>query len=94
MRNCKRIFSLLLVFALGLSLLAALASCTPKPEDPTESDGEQHVHAFGDEWKNDETSHWHECTCGEKANLAEHTFGDWTEVKAPTETENGLQERV
>ena len=94
MRNCKRIFSLLLVFALGLSLLAALASCTPKPEDPTESDGEQHVHAFGDEWKNDETSHWHECTCGEKADLAEHTFGDWTEVKAPTETEDGLQERV
>ncbi len=32
-------------------------------------------HTFGTNWKSDATSHWHECACGEKSNVAAHTPG-------------------
>lgn len=28
-------------------------------------------------WKNDETYHWQECTCGQKQNIAKHTATTW-----------------
>lgn len=31
-----------------------------------------HIHSFGVEWKSDATTHWHECTCGEKSEQASH----------------------
>ena len=34
---------------------------------------EQHTHSFGD-WKKDETNHWRECACGEKADSATHSY--------------------
>lgn len=48
-------------------------------------------HVFGEEWKHDGTSHWHECSCGEKKDQAEHTFGEWIVSKEPTEKETGLK---
>lgn len=32
----------------------------------------EHTHSFGEAWKSDETSHWHECECGEKSDKANH----------------------
>ena len=32
----------------------------------------EHTHSFGDAWKSDDTSHWHECECGEKSDEANH----------------------
>ena len=32
----------------------------------------EHTHSFGDAWKSDDTSHWHECECGEKSDKADH----------------------
>lgn len=34
-----------------------------------------HVHSFAPVWKSDSKEHWHECDCGEKTDVAEHTFG-------------------
>ena len=31
-----------------------------------------HTHQFSDEWSGDGANHWHECECGEKADLAVH----------------------
>ena len=31
------------------------------------------IHTYGTEWKADKDSHWHECSCGDKADLAAHT---------------------
>ncbi len=31
-------------------------------------------HIWSDSWISDETSHWHECACGEKTDVAEHRF--------------------
>ncbi|MBE7082642.1 MAG: hypothetical protein E7378_03100 [Clostridiales bacterium] len=33
-----------------------------------------HKHEYSAEWSYDSTQHWHECDCGEKADLAYHTF--------------------
>ena len=53
-----------------------------------------HEHGIHDEtWKYDETDHWQECSCGEKLNVANHTYGDWKVTKEATETEAGSRER-
>jgi len=53
-----------------------------------------HEHSIHDEaWKYDETDHWQECSCGEKLNVANHTYGDWKVTKEATETEEGSRER-
>ena len=36
--------------------------------------GGEHTHSYGSEWKNDATNHWHECSCGDKADKAAHDF--------------------
>jgi hypothetical protein len=47
-------------------------------------------HTFGEgvEWQHDETGHWQVCVCGEKSEVAEHTF-ELTGAKEATETEEG-----
>ena len=52
-----------------------------------------HTHSYGTDWKNNETSHWHECTCGDKADVAEHSFGEWTVTKEASTTEPGSKTR-
>ena len=34
-----------------------------------------HTHTYSTEWSTDETNHWHECTCGDKKDVAAHTPG-------------------
>ena len=41
------------------------------PEDVTVQ--EIHTHSHSAEWESDEDNHWHECTCGDKKDLAGHT---------------------
>ena len=43
----------------------------------------EHEHSYGD-WQKDETQHWKECRCGEKTEVGNHTFDDWTITKEPT----------
>lgn len=47
-----------------------------------------HTHNYGTEWKYDETNHWHECECGNKADITAHTF-KWIVDKEATATEKG-----
>ena len=47
-----------------------------------------HDHSYGAEWNFDETNHWHECACGDKADSAAHTFR-WVIDKEATATEKG-----
>ena len=48
-------------------------------------------HSFGSEWSKDATNHWHECACGEKKDVAAHTYDDGKITKAPTETADGVK---
>ena len=47
-----------------------------------------HSHNYGTEWKYDETNHWHECECGNKADITAHNF-KWIVDKEATATEKG-----
>ena len=43
-------------------------------------------HSHGTEWESDEKQHWHECECGDKADIADHTGGEAT-CKEPAQCE-------
>ena len=65
----KKLISLSLALVLILSLCAVLTSC------------EEHVCEFKEEWKADQTYHWHECigdNCLETAGKAEHEWDEGT----------------
>ena len=47
-----------------------------------------HTHNYGTEWKHDETNHWHECECGNKADITAHNF-KWIVDRKATTTEKG-----
>ena len=47
-----------------------------------------HTHKYGTEWKYDETNHWHECECGNKADITAHNFKQIIDKEATT-TEKG-----
>lgn len=44
--------------------------------------------AVSDKWVSDDSTHWHECTCGGKIDEAKHDF-EWIVDKTPTATEVG-----
>lgn len=51
----------------------------------------EHTHVFGTAWNYDTTNHWHECTCGEKSDIASHISDNGTVTKQPTTTETGVK---
>ncbi len=51
------------------------------------------AHSYGD-WKNNATSHWKECSCGDKSQLSSHTYGAWTTTKEATCTETGTKKHT
>ncbi len=50
-----------------------------------------HTHNFSPDWKHDNTSHWHECDCGEQSKLAEHNPSEWIVVTPATTDLEGVQ---
>ena len=52
-----------------------------------------HTHSYGTEWKYDDTNHWHECQCGDKADIAAHSASEWIVDTAATETADGTKHK-
>ena len=52
-----------------------------------------HTHSYGTDWKYDNTNHWHECACGDKADLAAHSASEWIVDTAATETADGSKHK-
>ena len=50
--------------------------------------GGEHTHSYGSEWKYNATNHWHECSCGDKDDVAAHSF-KWVVDKKATATKKG-----
>ena len=55
--------------------------------------GGEHTHSYGSEWKNDADNHWHECSCGDKADKAAHTAGEWIIDTPATATTSGTKHK-
>ena len=55
--------------------------------------GSSHTHSYGTDWKYDDTNHWHECECGDKADVATHSASEWIVDTAATETADGAKHK-
>ena len=55
--------------------------------------GTGHTHSYGESWKSDADDHWHECSCGDKTDVAAHTASDWIIDTAATETTDGTKHK-
>lgn len=51
----------------------------------------EHTHSFGDNWEKDDVNHWKLCDCGEKTELAVHTFDAGVVTKEASKTEEGIK---
>ena len=51
-------------------------------------------HTYADAWSKNDTHHWHECICGDRADYAEHSFGDFAVTTDPSCTEAGSQAKT
>ena len=60
-------------------------------EDTVVAKGE---HSYGETYEKDAENHWKVCSCGNVAEKAAHTFGDWTVTKEATTTEKGSKEKT
>ena len=52
-----------------------------------------HTHSYAADWKYDDTNHWHECECGDKADIAAHSASEWIVDTAATETADGAKHK-
>ena len=52
-----------------------------------------HTHSYAADWKYDDTNHWHECECGDKANIEAHSASEWIVDTAATETADGAKHK-
>ena len=52
-----------------------------------------HTHSYGTDWKYDDNNHWHECACGDKADIAAHSASEWIVDTAATETADGSKHK-
>ena len=55
--------------------------------------GGEHTHSYGSDWKSNADKHWHECSCGAKAEEATHTASDWITDTAATATTDGTKHK-
>ena len=70
-----------------------VCSYTMATETIPATGGSEHSHSYGSEWKNDATNHWHECSCGDKDDVAAHTASDWIIDTPATATADGTRHK-
>ena len=91
----KSFITILATIMLLVLAVSAFTACGKKDGDKDKD--QTHTHTYATEWSKDETNHWHAATCehtSEKKDVTAHTFGEWTETKAPTYTEKGEKQRA
>ncbi len=52
-----------------------------------------HIHTYADTWNTSEAEHWLECECGDKTDIAEHSYGEWITTTEATEDAEGSKTR-
>ena len=78
----KKIINLLSSSFIALFMIFMLVSCNTNTTP-------EHTHEFGNTYVSNSNSHWKECSCGEKENQSNHTYGEWIIVKEATEDAAG-----
>ena len=70
-----------------------VCSYTMTTETIPATGGGEHTHSYGSDWKYDADNHWHECSCGDKADKAAHTAGEWIIDTPATATTSGSKHK-
>ena len=63
---------------------------TPAPANP-EPSGSTHTHSFDGVYHHNSIEHWLECSCGERAAVANHVVTEWKTVTKPTKNTVGVR---
>ena len=67
-------------------------TCTTCKATKTEEVAQlEHQHTFSEDWKSNNTDHWHECECGEKKDTAKHTEDAGVVTTEPTTESTGVR---
>ena len=74
------IIGIMASFVLGVALVAC-------------DNGNTHTHNYSVDWLSNDTQHWHECSCGEKTDIANH-YWDWEVTISATQTADGREART
>lgn len=61
--------------------------CGAKTNESIDALGHEH----STEWSKNDTEHWHECSCGDKADKANHSYDDGVVTKEATTSEEGVK---
>lgn len=65
--------------------------CGAKGEDTFEYGEPTGDHNYTDDWKYDESKHWHECGCGAKSDEADHAYDEGVVTTEPTTDAEGVK---
>ena len=79
----QKIKKMIFLSFMALFVLVVLGAC-----------GSSHTHDYGNTFYKDTTSHWKECSCGEKENLSEHNYGYWIILTEATKDSVGSKKQV
>ena len=78
-----------LILLMGFFFLVSCNNQPVTPDSGNTNNQNEHEHSYSSEWKADIDCHWHECSCGEKKDKANHDWDDGKVVKEATDTEDG-----
>ena len=59
--------------------------------EPIPTIHEEHTHNYAAEWSSDNTSHWHQCSCGDKTDIGSHISNGGIVIVQPTYNSTGLR---
>ncbi len=59
--------------------------------EPISTIHEEHTHNYAAEWSSDNTSHWHQCSCGDKTDIGSHISNGGIVIVQPTYNSTGLR---
>ena len=72
--------------AIIVSFVALSLTACPPESDPEPT----HTHDYGTAWKSNATQHWHECSCGDRTDVATHEW-QWVVTTPATTEADGLE---
>jgi len=80
-------------FIIGLTFFGLIFSFMFIGCDNGTTDIDTHTHSYSTNWSHNETQHWHECSCGDKKDIANHVVGAWIVDQVATETIDGSKHK-
>ena len=83
-----------LLLLIGILFLGITLSCSNNIQNVRDFLKDTHQHSYSSDWTSDSSGHWHACSCGEKTEFAEHSFGEYVSNKDATTEKDGTKTRT